>query len=405
MNKKSKVKIGLLVSTLSSGGAERVVSRLTYILSEEFDVTVIVFEKTDNMYTIDVPLIDMDIKTSNSIIVKVVHLVKRAIRLSKIKRELELDVVISYLKGSNYVNILSKTAKCKVGISVRNYSLLEKYNSRLSQIQDLFSKLIYRKSDFIISVSDALSISLVKNYNLDENKVHRVYNPYDVNEIQQLGTEEIEPKYNDFFEGETLITVGRHEHQKGYWHLIKAFSIAKRKRPNLKLVMIGEGTATTKYIDLISKLGLVNDVLLIKRCSNPYKYIAKSNLYILTSIFEGFPNAMVEAMACGCPVVAADCKSGPREILYRTPNLEDVTEELEKADFGLLTLAHSDIENFSEEILEPSDFVLAKGIELLMSDKKLYANYSDSGRKRAFEFSYNVAKEKYKSIIESYVSS
>ena len=100
---------------------------------------------------------------------------------------------------------------------------------------------------------------------------------------------------------------------KGYWHLLKIFSLVHRKLPDTKLLMIGKGEFTA-YRKLAEELGVADAVCFAGLQKNPYPYLKKGTLYLLTSYWEGFPNALVEAMAMGLPAVATDCMTGPAEI-------------------------------------------------------------------------------------------
>ncbi|MDV5116071.1 glycosyltransferase [Clostridium perfringens] len=175
---------------------------------------------------------------------------------------------------------------------------------------------LYDKADGIIPVSKVIKESLVNDYKLDEQKISVIYNPYNVNEINELAKEEIKNEHKEFMNSNKIfISVGRQMYQKGFWHLVKAFKLVHDKDKEVKLVIIGNDFQNGAVENLVQELGIEDSVLLVGYEKNPFKYMKNSSIYVLTSIFEGFPNSMVEGLACGLPVIAADCKSGPREIL------------------------------------------------------------------------------------------
>ena len=121
----------------------------------------------------------------------------------------------------------------------------------------------------------------------------------------------------------------------------------------------------------IEQAGLEDIVLLTGRTKNPYQYLKNSNCYVLSSLFEGFPNAMVEAMACGCTIIAADCKSGPKEILCKEPDLFTKIDKTTIVDFGIMVPDLEPEENWDltyitegeKELAEAMIFVLDKSEE------------------------------------------
>ena len=125
-----------------------------------------------------------------------------------------------------------------------------------------------------------------------------------------------------------------------------------------------------------------------------------SSIYVLTSIFEGFPNSMVEGLACGLPVIAADCKSGPREILCEEPNIKYVAKDIESVSYGIIVPPLDKRENWNYNYFDESDKTLAKAMLNLMGDDDLREILSKKARYRAKEFNFDLCKDKYKEIIK-----
>lgn len=396
-------KVGLLISGLNIGGAERVVSRLTSILNEDYEVYLIVFENTYILYEYSGKLINLGINSSDNIFKKLCLPFARAYKLKRIKLKYDLDIVISFMESPNIVNVLSKVRKCKTVISIRNYPFKNIY-SAISSIKNVFINMLYSKADKIVSVTQVIKDHFSnKNLSVNNNKISVIYNPYNIKQIQNLAKEEIEEEYKDFFgNNESIfITVGRHMYQKGFWHLLKAFKIVQSEKEKSKLVIVGKDYQYGKVVDMIGRLGIGQNVLLIDQHDNPFKFINRSSVYILTSLFEGFPNAMVEAMACGCPIIASDCKSGPREILYCSPDLSQVASHIELADFGILVPPLNSNENWDECSIDETDKLLANSMLMYLNDKELHNYYAEKSLERAKSFSYETCKEQYKDIINA----
>jgi glycosyltransferase involved in cell wall biosynthesis len=111
-----------------------------------------------------------------------------------------------------------------------------------------------------------------------------------------------------------ILAVGRLTKAKDYPTLFRAFSLVRQVRP-AKLLILGEGEERSNLERLAIELGIQNDVSMPGFVDNPFAFMAKASVFVLSSAWEGFGNVLVEALACGCPVVATDCRSGPREIL------------------------------------------------------------------------------------------
>src|SRR5699024_8610586 len=225
----------------------------------------------------------------------------------------EIDTTISFLPNPNLVNILSKR-KEKVIISVRNFMSKSLSSSKLFIYKKVI-KHLYNKAHLIVAVSEAIKLDLIKNFGVNEDKIIVIHNFYDIKNIREDSIKKLSLKKQNIFKQPTIITSGRLSNQKGQWHLIRAFSKVKEKIPNAQLVILGKGDLKSKLIDITYKLKLENSIHLLGFQSNPFKYIAEADIFVLPSLYEGFPNALCEAMACGLPVISTDCQSGPREIL------------------------------------------------------------------------------------------
>lgn len=395
-------KIGLLISTLNAGGAERVVSRLSKILSSDYEIYLILFEDTYIKYEYAGTLVNLDVKSSKNFFKQLISPIMRIKKLKQIKKDIGLDMVISFLDSPNIVNVLAKSAKCKTIISIRNYTEIDKKQNMKVNILNFIIGKLYKKADKIIAVSKLIKDNVVEKYKIDYEKVEVIYNPYDIDEITELSQEKIEIENREFMKSDKiLISVGRQMYQKGYWHLIKAFSLVKVSHPDVKLVFVGREEQKEQIVNLIRMLNLQNDVLIVGHNSNPFKYIKKSYAYILTSLFEGFPNALVEAMACACPVIASDCKSGPREILDEKQDIHKKIEQPEYASYGILVPELSMKEDWNNKSCDNTERKLAEAIIKLLDDKEIYNEYKRKSIMRAKEFSFEECRIKYQNLIET----
>jgi glycosyltransferase involved in cell wall biosynthesis len=177
---------------------------------------------------------------------------------------------------------------------------------------------VYRRLDEIVAVSEGAAESVVNFLGVPRDKISVIYNPVPVDEIRERASQAVEHPW--FADGTlpVIISCGRLTPQKDYETLLRAFALLRRETP-AHLVILGDGPERKKLEVLIRSLGLEDCAALFGFEENPYKYIARAGLFALSSICEGLPTAIMEAMALGIPVVSADCPSGPAELLAHHP--------------------------------------------------------------------------------------
>lgn len=395
------MKIGLLLPQIAKGGAERAATRISKIMSENHEIFLIVFcQECKIAYDYKGKLVDLGVKSSKCFFEKLLANYKRISKLKKVKKSLKLDAVISFTQTPNYVNVKSTVAGCKTIVSIRNYIFTEKKDGFISKLLLKTTKKILTKSDFVLPVSKELTESIVNKYSNIKNirkKVITMYNPYDVDEIINLSKNqwklEDSSLYFDF------CTVGRLVHQKGFWNLIKSFYLFNKIHKNSRLFIIGKGNDESKLNNLISSLNLESNVYLLGEMDNPFKAISKCDAYVLSSLFEGFPNALVEAMICGLPVIASNCQSGPKEILDDVSELD--INGVYKAKYGIIYENYPSLEeDYTPNITEEHQ-ILADAMELLYKNKNLRDYYKKQSIERAKVFNYDTTRDKLEKILNS----
>lgn len=380
MNKQKR--IGLIIPNLQSGGAERVLSLTSNLLSDAGHSVYFLLYDTDNVsYDYSGQLIDLKCKSGSNMLSKVIIRLSRIVKLSFFKYKYNLDVVISFLYSANIVNYYS-IGKSKKILACRGYSDYVDNGRK-------YSKMIKRIDSFIVQ-TERMKSDFINDFNVDESNIKVLYNPFDIENISEKSKEKIEEDIQNFINGhKTICTVGAFKMDKGYWHLIKAFVEVKKSVKDAGLIFIGHRGEMEKEIREMANLsGFREDILFLGYQENPFKYISKCDLYVCSSLHEGFPNSLVEAMACGTPVLSTDCKTGPREILSSSDHIETVKDvTIEK--YGVLVPRLNAKNDYNIGNIELEESIMAKGIIQLLSDEELLRKLSKSAKGRADEFCLN----------------
>jgi len=397
------VKLYFLINSLAGGGAEKVAIRL----SENLPVYAFILLERDIKYKTDKPIFFLsDYSSKTNPIIKTLNIPIYAYKLSKFLEEPSL--VVSFLERANFVNIISKLfKKHRAIISVRMDQ--QTGHVGLRKLNKLLVRILYPRADLIIAVSYGVKKSLI-NLGIEEEKIKVIYNPHPIDEIRQLAKESL-GSYEEIFKHPVLITAGRLTKPKGQWYLLRIFKALKEKHKDLKLVVLGEGELKDYLVVLSEKLGLKTyvwdkdelsesfDVYFLGFQENPFKFIAKSKLFVFPSLWEGFGNVLVEAMACGVPVISSDCKSGPREILAPNTDFNYQTQKPEFAEYGVLMPAFEVKYKSAEEPLEEREVMWVKTIDKLLEDEDLRKHYSEKAKQRAEDFRIEKIVQEWKEIL------
>lgn len=361
-----KRRLLLITPMLDQGGLERVCALTGQLLKPYFDVTIAVFDSRNIIYDISgLNLIDMNMPSKKGMIGKIWNIILRAGKLREIKRKSQIDIAYSFGPSANIPNVLSKQRQSKTWIGIRSY---------MDLADKVKLKFACKHADKIICCSTAIEDELCAAYGF--TNTISVPNPFDLQQINARAVEEkplIPWKTRVDY---TIVSMGRENDVKGFWHLVKSIALLNRKKINVGLMIIGEGKFE-EYQELANNLEIGDKIYFAGVQKNPYPYLIQGDVYALTSSFEGFPNALVEAMALGIPVVATDCLTGPKEILQDT--------------YGIIIPSMNPEKNLDSTFFEDEEEILEKELEELLLNDTKYAHYSAMAKERASQFSY----EKY----------
>lgn len=408
----------IIINSLAKGGAERVATNL---LKEKIFDYVIIFEENLNSYILpSQKIINIKIHSTKNILKKILNFFLRYKKIKKIKKELKAKISLSMLDTPNILNVITKEND-KVIISFRaHYSLTfmeeESLGPKLIRVilKYLYKYIIsyiYNNSDLMIAVSNSVKKDLIDNFRIDKSKIKVIYNPLLLDEINKLKNEDLK-HYSDIFKNPVLITAGRLTKQKSQWHLIRVFKMVKNEFSNLKLVIIGNGELKNYLINLSNELGMKTyiweqnylhdkyDVYFLGIQENPYKFISKSKIFLLSSLWEGFPNVILESMACGTPVISSDCKGGPREILAPKTDFNYQTKSPEFAEYGILMPVPIKDYKKSEDNFDSTEKIWADFLIKIFKDDKIIIDYSKKSLIRAKDFDIKVIAKQWKNFFD-----
>lgn len=298
------MKILFAIDTLGKGGAERVISNLANEFVNTDEVGIMTLRNVPIAYELKekIKIINTENKDAN----KIIREIKNIKSIKEKINEFSPDIMVSFLPTMTYrLMIANRFCKKKVIISVRNDPKVE-YKNLLKRI---LMKILFKKADgFVFQTEEAKSFFSKKI----QNKSVIIPNPINEKFI-------IEP-----FKGKRkkeIVSVGRLEKQKNQKFLIRAFSKLSKEYNDYKLVIYGEGSERENLENLVKDLNIENNVELPGETDDIKNKIYDASLFILSSNYEGMPNALMEAMALGIPVIATDCPcGGPRFLISNNQN-------------------------------------------------------------------------------------
>lgn len=276
-------------------------------------------------------------------------------------RKLEPDIVLTTLSRLNVLLLVSKfllPARSKLVIREANTPSAELQHLPGGRLYAHLYRLLYPLADAIVCQSDYMQKDLVQNFGAPESKMARIYNPIPFGRIDKAVTD-----FSPLGMGFNFVSAGKLDYQKGYDLLIKAFAEVAGRLPTAILTIVGSGSKLAELRALAAALGLEGRVCFAGFQTNPYPYLKYADVFVSSSRFEGLPNVVLEALACGTPVLATNCPGGTAELvkqgvngwLVKTEDVSAMAEGMILAAKEAPAFARADVrysvEQFSSEII------------------------------------------------------
>lgn len=382
---KTKKRLGIFINSLNDGGAERVASILANQLIDDFEVTLILLDGVIS-YNLDTKIKIEVLFSDRSYLAKIREFILSPIKLYQVLRKNRIQTLLVFLYKPAFLSLFTKLIVRWPGaiiVSERTYTKSH-YNAKTlyGRIGLKLIKLLYNKAEIIIPNSKLTAYCLKEEIGITV-PIKVIYNPIT---SPKEPVENNLKKYQNIIEPIKILNVGNLYDYKNQEILLRA--LARLKIDKWQLNIVGSGPLKIKLLGICEELK-ISDKVTFNGKVDSYLFYPESDVFVSTSIIEGFPNALVEAMAHGLPVISTDCKSGPREIL--SPNSDFTfqlieTDEAEFAEYGILV----PINNSGQ---------LAKAINLLLNDLELINNYHKKSLMRASDFSFSQVIKQFKNVI------
>lgn len=307
-------RVSLFMPNLGGGGAERVMLLLAGGLVERGFETTVVVGKAEGAYSSKVPQGVRVVELGNP------HTSRCILPLAKYLRNEKPDVLISALDHANLAALLarrlSRTPTRVIPTVHNSHSETKRHSSGIRNwALHRMIRRCYRWADAIVTVSHGTADDIVQHSGVPRELVRVIYNPVISDSIRESSLEPVDHPWFGPDQQKVVVAIGSLSAPKDFPTLLKAFALLRKNHCDVKLLILGEGEGRNNLEKMVRELELTDVVELPGFVKNPFAYLARSSLLVMSSAWEALPTVLIEALALGVPIVSTDCKNGPSEIL------------------------------------------------------------------------------------------
>jgi glycosyltransferase involved in cell wall biosynthesis len=301
------MKLLIVIPSLRTGGAERIAALLSRQFAAEHETRIVVFDAANAWFEVGGTLIDLNLPSVLGA-GRFFHVFRRAWAVRKQLKSFRPQLVISLSETANFpVAIAAMLSRMwrRTFVSIRAHPGLLSWDTRL------VGAVLYRLPVGIVACSAGVADGAFRIYRLGNKRIHTIVNPVEIDDRDVGGQPSslLFPQVHPYF-----VAVGRLDCQKGFDVLLNAWRLSQLAATH-NLVVLGDGALKGELTSMSKSLGIDGSVHFLGAVRNPFPIVERAEAFVLSSRFEGWPNALAEAMALGVPVISTDCKSGPSELI------------------------------------------------------------------------------------------
>lgn len=380
-----KQKVTFFLTGLFGGGGERVILDLAHGLARAgTPVDIVVMQKKgafSEQVGREVNLVDLSCSRVSQSIPRLARYLRRERPRAVIATSEHAHVALVLARMLSFTH-----PKVILRIGIAFSVVFKRYKKLRDKMLAFFAPVIYRRADAIVCVSKGIAADFMEEVGVAENKLHIIYNPKPIEEIRKKAETHIDHPWLADKNMPVVLGIGRLREQKDFATLIKAVARARTDIPNLHLIILGEGEERDTLLEVAQKEGIADVVDMLGFVENPYAYLKRADVFVLSSLWEGLPNALIEALIVGTPVIATDCPYGPREILAPDLNIDE--KEVEKkmqGTYGML-VPTGNVDEMQSSIVE------------MVKSEEVKEKYKAAGSSRAEDFGISYIVHEYKEL-------
>jgi len=358
-----KKRVLFVIYSIFGGGAERQMQYiLKYLDRKRFSPLFCVFKlsiRERELVPSDIPIYVLDTKFRPASLVLI-------FKLCSLIKKLKPDYILSFMWGANVISIIAGTiCKTKIMVSERTFTEEDIKHYSLSYLRKLLISFLYKKATKVVAVCERVRANLIEYFKIPSEKIEVIFNGIDIETIVKKMDD-----YSPALEG-YILACGSLEPVKNYLFLLEVMERIK-KMYTIPLVILGEGSQREILERKAEEKGI--NLILPGFVKNPYPWFKKAKVFVLTSKYEGFPNVILEAWACGVPVVAVDCAGGVRDLIKNGEN-------------GLL-------------VRENDKVALVQAIQRLLSNSDLKEKLVRNAKKSLLQYDVHDMVKKYEDLFK-----